>query len=178
MWRVACGLSNAIGRTISNGDSTIEAVPLAQVSAYAGGLEKEMVGVYLVMQSGLRGQAILILPMSSALNLADSMMGEPPGTATYLGTMERSALAEVGNLALSYFLNAATTYTEQEHLLRPSPPAVMVDMLGAIINVVVTPAAVMRDDLLIIDTPFSDAQSTVQARFWVLPDPAIPDLRA
>ena len=62
--------------------------------------------------------------------------------------------------------------------LRPSPPAVMVDMLGAILNVIVTPVAAVRDDLLIVETVFRDSSRTVEGRFWVLPDPALRDLGA
>jgi chemotaxis protein CheC len=179
MWRVACGLSNMVGRTISNGEPRVETVPLADVPVRAGGPEAEMVGIYLLIERGLRGQAIIILPLANALGLADLLMGNPPGTATYLGQVERSALAEVGNMALSYSLNAVAAHAgDIDDLLRPSPPAVMVDMLGAILNVVVTPVAVVRDDLVIIEAELNDARDTVQARFWVLPDPTIQGLVA
>jgi len=171
MWRVACGLSSMVGRTISNDTSRVERVPIAQVATRAGDPETEMIGVYLVIKSGLRGQAILILPLTSALNLVDLLMEAPPGTATDLGLMERSALGEVGNLMVSYFLSAVADLSGKPRLLRPSPPAVMVDMLGAILDVIVTPVAAVRDDLLIVETAFKDAQGTAQARFWVLPDP-------
>lgn len=161
MWRVARGLSDTVGEFISNDDPLVEAIPIGQVAERAGGPEEEMVGVYLVLGGGLRGQTILILSLSNALHLADLLMGEKPGTATRLGAMERSALAEMGNMMVSSFLNAVAALTERPELLRPSPPAVMVDMLGAILNVIITPVAAVRDDLLIIETAFRDAGSTV-----------------
>jgi len=178
MWRVASGLSELTGRTITNHDPVVERVPIYQVTERAGDPEDKIVGIYLVMSGGLHGQAILILPMTSALNLADLMMGEEPGTATQLGFMEHSALSELGNMTVSCFLNGVAALDETPELLRPSPPAVMVDMLGAILDVIVTPVAAVRDDLLIIDTPFRDHRRTVQGRFWVLPNPAIRDLTA
>jgi chemotaxis protein CheC len=178
MWRVAGGLSELTGRTITNDDPVVERVPIYQVTERAGGPEDKMVGIYLVMSGGMHGQAIMILPMSSALNLVDLMMGEEPGTATQLGMMQHSALSELGNMTVSCFLNGVAALDETPELLRPSPPAVMVDMLGAILDVIVTPVAAVRDDLLIIDTPFRDHRRTVQGRFWVLPNPAIPDLTA
>jgi len=91
--------------------------------------------------------------------------------------VERSALAEVGNLAVSTFLNTMAVQNPQSpELLRPSPPAVMVDMLGAILNVIVTPVAAVRDDLLVVDTNFVNAKKTMYGRFWIIPDPAIRDL--
>jgi chemotaxis protein CheC len=176
MWHVTSGLSDTVGRTITNDPPCVERVPIAQVATRAGDPETERVGIYLVLGSGLRGQAILILPLDSALNLADLFMGEQAGTAAYLGVVERSALAEVGNMAVSYFLNAVSTISETPEILRPSPPAVMVDMLGAILDVIVTPVAAVRDDLLIIETAFKDSAGAIRGHFWVLPDPTIQDL--
>ena len=118
----------------------------------------------------------MILPITSAFHLADLMMNERPGTATTLGVLEQSALSEAGNMMLSNFLNGVASLDEMPDLLRPSPPAVMVDMLGAILNVVLTPVAAVRDDLLIIETTFRDTLRSVQGRFWVLPDPALRGL--
>lgn len=179
MWRVARALSTISGRTVSNGDLRIERVPITQITTHASGSEAEMVGIYLVMSGGLHGQALLILSMTRALYLADSLLGEPPGTATELGAVERSALAEVGNLTVSAFLTTVAAQNPQSpRLLRPSLPIVTVDMLGAILNMIVTPVAVVRDDLLIIEMDFSDAQKTIQGRFWVIPDPTLKDLAA
>ncbi len=177
MWCVAHGLSTISGQTISYGNPRIDCVPITQVTTYAGNPEAEKVGIYLVMSGGLHGQALLILSKTSALGLADLLMGDPPGTTTELGVMERSALAEVGNLAVSAFLNTMAVHNPQASmLLRPSPPAVVVDMLGAILNVIVTPVAAVRDDLLIIDTDFGNSEKTVHGRFWIIPDPAARDL--
>jgi chemotaxis protein CheC len=176
MWRVMSGFSKAMGRVISNNQPTVKKVPIARVSELAGGPETKMVGVYIVIGGSLYGQAILILPMTSALNVADLMMGNQPGAATELGIMEQSALSEVGNMAVSHFLSGVSTLDQMPDLLRPSPPAVMVDMLGAILDVIITPVATVRDDLIIIETTFKDTHRTVRGRFWVLPDPALLDL--
>jgi len=113
------------------------------------------------------------------LNLADVLLAVPPGTSTHLGEMERSALAEAGNLVVSYFLNAVATFLKKPRLLQPSPPTVMVDMLGAILDVVMTPVAVVSDDLMIVEAAFTPGTSTnggsdraIQVHFWVLPDAA------
>lgn len=176
VWRVVSGLSEITGRAISNDAPSVEKVPISQVSERAGGPEAEMVGIYVMIAGGLRGQALLILPIDSALHLADFMMGSQLGTATELGVMERSALSEVGNMVVSSFLNGVASLEDMPDLLRPSPPAVMVDMLGAILNVIVTPVAAVRDDLIIIETDFKDIRGTIQGRLWVLPDPTLGDL--
>ena len=79
-------------------------------------------------------------------------------------------------MAVSYFLNGVAKLADMPDLLRPSPPALMVNMLGAILDVIITPVAAVRDDLLIIETDFEDIKGTTRGRFWVLPDPAVRDL--
>jgi chemotaxis protein CheC len=176
MWRVTSGLSAITGRIISNDVPQVEKIPICQVAEHAGDPEANMVGIYLLMRGRLRGQAILILPMNSALYLVDLLTGQPQGTTTELGVVEHSALAEVGNIAVSRFLSGVASLGAMPDLLLPSPPAVMVNMLGATLDVIVTPVAAVRDDLLIIDMAFRDTRGAVRGRFWVLPDPALLDL--
>ena len=165
------GLSDMVGSHIITGTSEARVVSFGEMAAYVGDPESEMVGIYLLMKGDLSGQAILIFPLASALNLADSLMDTPPGTSTSLGDLERSALAEVGNLTVSYFLNAMAALTGKP--LRPSPPAVMVDMLGAILNVVITSVAATSDDLLMIETFLQNPEGDFKGRFWVLPNLAL-----
>jgi chemotaxis protein CheC len=131
------------------------------------------VGIYLRLEAGLQGQAIFVIPLPIALNLVDFLMDARPGTSVELGLMERSALAEVGNLMLSYFLNAVADLAEVSEVLQPSPPEVMVDMLGAILDVVTAPAAFVSDELLVVESLFRDRARTIWIRFWVLPAPDI-----
>jgi len=173
MESVACSLTDMMGNIIINGTPKVKRLPIAKVTVSTGSPETKVVGVYLEMESGLRGRVILILPTGFALNLVDMVMEAPRGTANSLGLLERSVLAEVGNLTLAYFLNAIADLTDESEMLQPSPPTVVVDMLGAILNIVVAPAAVVRDDLLIIETVFIDIAKSIQFRFWVLPDPKI-----
>ena len=141
MWRVACGLSEVTGHQIRSDHFRMEEVPLARVPERAGSPEDEVVGVYLLTKGDLLGQAIMILSVPSALKLAEWLIGDASGR-TELGELERSALAEMGNLAISRFLNCVAVHTGWARLLRPSAPGVMVNMLGAILDVVVAPVAV------------------------------------
>jgi chemotaxis protein CheC len=171
MQRAAIGLSDMVGRIVSNDTPRVDTVPVGQVVARAGDPEASMVGIYLLLEGGLNGQAILILSQTSALKVADLLMGERPGTTTRLGSAERSALAEACNVAISHFLNAVASRTEMKGLLKPSKATVMEGKLHAMLDVIVAPMAAVRDDLLIIETVFQDTQNTVQGRLWILPDP-------
>lgn len=171
------GLSDLVERPIHLTALELKTVPIAQIATHVGDPESEMVGVYLLIEGDLQGQAILMLSLASALKLADMLLESPLGTATRLGELERSALAEAGNVVVSCFLNTVTTFLKKPQWLHPSPPAVMVDMLGAILDVVAAPIAAVCDDLLIVETVFTQKASvepgsvrTVRVDFWVLPE--------
>ncbi len=166
---VARGLTEMVGRTITIETTNIESLSIGHLPSWLGDPEAEMVGVYLLIDGDIAGQVILILALKEALHLIDLLLGEPDGTTTELDDLGRSALAETGNLATSYFLNEMAKRTGIE--LRPSPPAVMVDMLGAIFNVISAPVAAVSDQLMIVEAEFREPDRTVTAHFWVMPYP-------
>ena len=77
----ARGLSGPVGRTITTSTAQARVVGFNEVTDAVGDPESEMVGVYLSMEGNLSGQSILILPLESALNLADVLLFEPLGTS-------------------------------------------------------------------------------------------------
>lgn len=156
----------------------VERIPVGEIMFHTGDPESEMVGIYLRMEDGLRGHALLMMPLPNALQLVDTMLGRPRGTTTALEALEYSALAEMGNLMVSYFLNSVFDLVQGAEMMRPSPPAVTVDMLGAILNTVVIPLAGVRDDLLVAGTTFKDISERMQIQFWIFPDQANQDLVA
>jgi chemotaxis protein CheC len=164
----ARGLSELLNRPITTGTVQARVVDFCNIAEGIGHPESEMVGVYLQMQGDLGGQAMLMMTLSSALHLADLLMEQPLGTAASLGDVESSALAEAGHLMVAYFLNAMAVLTGKP--LRPSPPGVMVNMLGAIVSVLATCVGEQSDELMIIETVLQDTEGLVNARFWVLPD--------
>jgi chemotaxis protein CheC len=164
----ARGLSTLLERDITTGTVQARVVDLADISAGVGHPEDETVGIYLKMHGDLGGQALLILSLEDALNLTDILMEQGPGASTALNEIAQSALAETGHLMVAYFLNAMAVLTGEP--LRPSPPAVIVDMLGSILNIIATAVGENSDKLMIIETILQDTQGLFQLRFWVLPD--------
>jgi len=169
MESVACSLTDMIGQVIVNDAPQVKKVPVAQFTVCNDDSEMEAVGVYLEMESGLYGRVILIMPLHFALNLVDLLTGKPEGSAHGLDSVGLSALAEMGNLTLSYFLNAVADCFKSE-TLHPSPPTVVVDMLSAIMHTLVAPSVAASDDLTIIETIFASTAMDVGFCFLVLPD--------
>lgn len=169
--QAARNLSLMVDRPITIAKPRVKSIPIAQVITYDGNPETETVGVYLLIEGELRGQAILMIPVQDALYLVDLLMGEEPGSTTDLNDLDRSALAEVGNLTVSGFLNAVAELIGKPSW--PSPPAVIVDMRGAILTMIVSMVAAISNEMTVIETAFNDSDRALQFRFWILPDPAL-----
>lgn len=166
--RAAEGFSNMVGEQITTTRPNIQVISLKDITAKLGGAENEAVGIYIRVDQGLPGHMMLIMPYQKALELADLLMGEPEGTTQTLGTIERSALGEIGNLTCSFFLNAASDMTGLH--VYPSPPAVLVDMVGAILDVVIALSQAQSDQGLLLQTTFLRNDAEIQADFWIIPD--------
>ena len=164
----ADGFSGMVGRRIEVSNPDIELVPLLTIPKIVGGLEDDAVGVYLRFEGDMMGQIMMIIPHQKALELVDLLMGLEKGTTKRLGSLERSALGELGNLCGTFFLNSIAKTVGAS--FRPSPPAIMVDMLGAILDIVVATAGGVNEHVLLMHANFMDGIRFVETDFWVIPD--------
>ena len=164
----ADGFSGMVGRRIEVSNPEIELVPLLTIPKIVGGLEDDAVGVYLRFEGDMMGQIMMIIPHQKALELVDLLMGLEKGTTKRLGSLERSALGELGNLCGTFFLNSIAKTVGAS--FRPSPPAIMVDMLGAILDIVVATAGGVNEHVLLMHANFMDGIRFVETDFWVIPD--------
>jgi chemotaxis protein CheC len=172
--RAAEGFAGMLGEEVTVTPPSMRMLSLSSISSVLGGPEEEAVGVYLQAEGELPGQIILVLPLTMALELVDVLLGEPRGTTQTLGSLERSALAEVGNITGTFFLNAMAKITGLQ--TRPTPPAVMVDMLGAVLDVVVAVCGGGTEKVLVLQAAFLRDNKAVEVEFWVIPDPAALEL--
>jgi chemotaxis protein CheC len=173
MARAAEGLAGMLGEPVQVTQPAARLVPLAELPALLGGPENEAVAIYVQAEGELCGQFMLVLPYPKALELADLLMELPAGTTQQLGRLERSALAEVGNITATFFLNEVAKGTGLDG--RPTPPAVMVDMVGAILDVVAAVCGGVSESVLMLQAAFLRQQREVDVDFWVIPDPATLD---
>jgi chemotaxis protein CheC len=171
MRHVALNLSDMIGRPVVIDNLGLETLPVSHLNVFTDNPEAETVGVYLLIGDELLGEAILILSLADAMQLADWLLEVEPGTTSNLGSLERSALAELGNVMLSSFLNSMADFTGIP--MRPSPPTMALDMLASILEAVAMSMAAVTEEVLIIKTDFISVNGDLPIRFWVLPDPAI-----
>jgi chemotaxis protein CheC len=164
----AKGFSQMVGLELSVDNPEVKTVPLNDIPLLLGGPENDAVGIYLKIEGDIGGQIMLILPLERAMSICDMLLEEPDGTTQELGSMERSALAEVGNLTGTFFLNAIAESTGLT--LKPTPPAVMVDMIGAILSVIIATMDEVNDNVLMFQATYKFNQRQIDANFWIIPD--------
>ena len=165
----ARGISGMVGETVIVSRPVVRRIPITEIPSLLGSPETEAVGIYLRADGDIASQIMMVVPYHYALELVDMMMGYTPGTTQHLGTLERSALAELGNLTGTFFLNAVATTTGLG--ARPSPPAVMVDMVGAILDIILaTSATGLSESVLMVQATFLRGDREAEVDFWVIPD--------
>lgn len=164
----ARGFSGLLGQNLSVTEPVMKIIPLLDIARMIGGPEDEAVGIYLRAVGDLTSQFMLVIELDRAISLADLLLDQPEGTTTFLGQLERSALAEVGNMTATFFMNSVASVANID--IRPTPPAVMVDMVGAIMDVIIATAGSISDHVLVLNSKFELNHREVEIDFWVIPD--------
>ena len=164
----ANALSEMAMREITAISPEVRMVDLSHLSMVAGDPERAVVAVYLGIDGDLNGHILMAYSESMALGLVDMLMCEPEGTTTELGELEISALAEAGNVAGSFFL---TTIADWSGLtLPPTPPVVIHEMCGAILDTLAGELALQsHDQAMVIDAQFTCDGQVVDASFFMFP---------
>lgn len=162
------GLSRMAGRDIKATSVSARTVLVKDTPDLLGGPEACIVGVYLGINGDATGHLLIAYHPETAMDLVDVLMETAPGSTQTLGEMEQSVLGEVGNVAGSFFMN---TLADSVGLsLRVSPPAVMMDMAGAVLDCILAQIMRQGNHVLIVETTFGTLNREVQGSFLVLPD--------
>ncbi len=160
-------LSVMIGQPVDVGSLRLRRVPIADISQIVGGPEVLSVGIYLTVSGSADGHLMLIYDPKIACAFVDLMMLQPPETTHTLGEMEQSALGEMGNVVGASFLTVLADSVGMD--LRPSPPAVMMDMAGALLDIIAADLIMTQDEAFVAETTFTAPDREVSGAFFVMP---------
>jgi chemotaxis protein CheC len=171
--RAGASLSDLAGVQIAVTSSSSDLVPLVQVPSAAGSAEAVAVGVYVAMTGEGQGHVLLLMDEPVAQRLAGALLFEDPATVCVSDELPASALAEAGNVTCSGFMNVLGDATGLR--LEVTPPAVVLDMRGAIVDAIVADVALLGDEALVIGTrfelPSAGPAEALDVRLLVIPAP-------
>ena len=161
------GLSQMVGSEITVTAFGLRRVPVAEIADLVGGPDVMSVGIYLTVSGSASGHLMLMYDPTIAAAFVDLLMMQEVGTTQELGPMEHSALGEMGNVIGAFFLNALADETGLD--LSPSPPSVMTDMAGALLDVVTADILMTSDETYLVETTFRVEGQEISGGFFVIP---------
>jgi len=160
------GLSQMVGRKIEVKHLELREIAARSIPDLFGGPEALIVAVYLAISGHASGHMMVIYTPDTAFDLVDLLMGQAPGSTHELTELEQSALGEVGNIMGSFFLNHLADATGMKFM--PSPPAVMMDMAGAILGDVIASILTYSDRTYVVETTFGTSDRHVTGTFLIV----------
>jgi len=99
------------------------------------------------------------------------MLGEAadtPDENAEFSDMQVSALKEVANILIGSYITAISTLTGLR--IDASVPEMVVDMAGAVMNLLAAAYGEYGDHVLFLETRFSDKVQSIYGHFFLIPD--------
>lgn len=126
-----------------------------------------MVGVYLAVEGDITGSIMFLVRTDSAKHLVNKLMMGMASEGDELNEMEISAMKEISNIITGAYLNSLSMLTNLK--IYPSPPALALDMAGAILSVPAIEFGSIGDKILLIQSQFYD-DVEIDGYFILIPD--------
>ena len=145
----------------------VKLLEFKDVGELMGGEEQLMVGVYLAVEGDITGSIMFLVQMDSAKHLVNKLMMGMGSDEPGLNEMELSAMQEVSNIITGAYLNSLSMLTNLK--IYPSPPALAMDMAGAILSVPAIEFGTIGDNILLIQSQFYD-EVEIDGYFILIPD--------
>lgn len=168
------GLGDLVGQEVRTTYISPRTLPASQVNELVGGPETDMVAIHLGVKGDATGHILVMFKPETAFELVNMLLDREPGTECEMDELALSTMGEMGNVMGAYFLSALGDTTGAR--LMPTPPTVMMDMAGAVIDAAVADIMADSDDILVVDTRFGTANQQIHGIFLVLPNPHLKEV--
>jgi chemotaxis protein CheC len=157
----ATALSQMLAREVELSVPRALALPLADAVDAAGPPDATVCGVVIPLEGDIQGVVLLLIPLDSAQTLC-RLLGVEPGSE-----VGNSALAEIGNILGTSYLNALAAMTGLA--LGPCPPHLATDLLAAIVASMLAATAGEAETALMLDCELDVAGEPCSISFLLLP---------
>lgn len=164
--RAASALAAFVDEPVAMIPHLIRRCPTLALPRLLGRPSVPVVGIYLGFSGDLDGHVVLLLRRRGANHLAARLLGE---CRDRHDPLVRSALGEVGNITVSSFLGILA---DRRHLaLRPTPPIVVDDTAGAILDGIVADLAGLVDEAPVVEVTIVCGTIRAGGTLVILPRP-------
>jgi chemotaxis protein CheC len=167
--KASTALSVLLGRAVDISVPSARALSFGDAVDATGDPEAEVTGIVLGTAGDLEGTVLLLVSPADAEAIC-AILGVEAGSG-----YAPSALAEVGNIVGSSYINALAEMTGMA--IEPTPPATATDMLGAIVQSVLAGQAHAGDVALMLDSQLRVEGEDCSIAFMLVPSRnAVDDL--
>lgn len=164
----ATAMSTMLGREVRITLPEVRIMGYNEAIEWIGGPETVTAGVLVRMSGQLNGIMLAVQQLDFVNLVLESMLGSTIENYENLDDLRKSTLVEVGNIAISTFINALSGLSGVSVEL--TVPAFAVDMQGAILAVPMAEYGGMSDYLMTIGGNFVCDKKTVPCRLLLSPD--------
>ena len=148
----ATSLSTILGRKVNITVPSIMVERLEKVPELLGGREKTMAVIYFSVSGQFSGSILLIFSSSDCLGLANALTGQKATKIENLDEMGLSALKETGNIVIGSFMRVLSYGLKVK--IRYSIPGFAYDMLGSILDEILTRLSLEAEHAVIMESEF------------------------
>ncbi len=163
----ATALASLLDMELVNEVTSCEIMPLSRIGEWLGGNDKVVAGTYTQLCGDLRSGVLVVFPRESAVTIVEHLAGDGTDLVD-LTAIQASALCEVGNICLCWYLVAVSKMIDTD--LIPAPPGAAVDLLGAVLDIPLATLGASVDAVIAVHTVFKGVERSFEGYFLLLPE--------
>ncbi|MBU1997864.1 MAG: chemotaxis protein CheC [Candidatus Omnitrophota bacterium] len=166
----ATALSQLVNRKISIVVPRILFIPLEEVPNVVGGPDTLVAGLVLRVLGDLPSTIIFIFSQKDAVILASLLTKKKVSEGSIIGSLETSALKEIGVILANAYLGALGSFVGMS--LVPTVPELIIDMAGSMLDYILIELSCKSDFALLVESEFKEPQTSITGNFFLIPNPA------
>jgi len=161
----ATALSELLNEKVDMSVPAVKIIPFDNIFSSID-VEEVVIGVIVRVLGDIPGNILFTLEKDTALKIISKLIGKEQTLITEIGD---SALREIGNIISSSFMNAIAKLTNLD--VRPSVPAVALDMMAAILSTTFIESGQFDEYVLDLETNFLQENQKIRGHFYYIPMP-------
>jgi chemotaxis protein CheC len=147
--------------------SEVKKLKLTEIPLFLGGLDSLAIGVHVPFHGDLEGNVLLLFPEDGIRELEGSLLGSRTERSR---RMRDSVFSEIGNILTGTILTVLSGMTEK--VLISSPPLLVHDMAGSILDTPLADVGTTSDEAMVIVFHFTDSKGGSLVRSVFIPGAA------
>jgi chemotaxis protein CheC len=164
----ATSLARMLNRKIGMKTPDVRVLEISEAYRAMGGPETPVAAVLAELRGDIGGIMMFVIRQDFTRSLLETLLGKKKSGRGELDEMERSALAEIGNIMIGAY--AASIAALSGLTIQTSVPALASDMVGAVLVAPAVEMSSVSSRIILIEDAFLSAGRSVSANMILMPD--------